>query len=296
MRLTHRLRRVSRGAPTANETLRGSGPMSAAALPSQRSASRSARVVRSEWTKLWSLRSTRWSLLVSVVAMAGLGILVSAVQMAHWNQMNPHDRATFNPVDVSLGGWHLAQLAIGVLGVLLITGEYSTGQIRSTFAAVPHRLPVLWAKAGVYATLTFVLMLVASFSAFLVSQPILRSHHVETTLSSPHVLRAVVGAALFLTVTGLLGRQPRRARAQHRGRHRRLRRADVRAARHHRDPPEQLGRQHRSLPAAERGHGHPRASTPTRPRSRRGRASCCSSATPLAALAVSAVLLVRRDA
>jgi hypothetical protein len=163
------------------------------------------RVVRSEWTKLWSLRSTRWSLLVSVVGMAGLGILISAVQMAHWNQMNADDRASFDPVDVSLGGWHIAQLAIGVLGVLLITGEYSTGQIRSTFAAVPRRLPVLWAKAGVYATITLVLMLIASFVAFLVSQPILRQHHVDTSLSSPHVLRAVVGAALFLTATGLFG-------------------------------------------------------------------------------------------
>jgi ABC-2 type transport system permease protein len=163
------------------------------------------RVVRSEWTKLWSLRSTRWALAVSVVGMAGLGIIISAVQMAHWNQMDPHDRATFNPVDVSIGGWHVAQLAIGVLGVLLITGEYSTGQIRSTFAAVPHRLPVLWAKTGVYAAITLVLMLAASFTAFLASQPILRRHHVETSLSSPHVLRAVVGAALFLTVTGLFG-------------------------------------------------------------------------------------------
>jgi ABC-2 type transport system permease protein len=163
------------------------------------------RVVRSEWTKVWSLRSTRWALLISVIAMAGLGIVISAVQMAHWTHMRPHERATFDPVDVSLGGWHLAQLAIGVLGVLLITGEYSTGQIRSTFAAVPRRLPVLWAKAGVYAGITFVLMLASSFTAFLISQPILRRHHVETTLSSPHVLRAVVGAALFLTVTGLFG-------------------------------------------------------------------------------------------
>jgi ABC-2 type transport system permease protein len=163
------------------------------------------RVVRSEWTKLWSLRSTRWALLISVIAMAGLGILISAVQMAHWSHMRPHERATFNPVDVSLGGWHLAELAVGVLGVLFITGEYSTGQIRSTFAAVPRRLPVLWAKAGVYAVVTFVLMLIASFVAFLVAQPILHRHHVETSLSSPHVLRAVIGAALFLTVTGLFG-------------------------------------------------------------------------------------------
>jgi hypothetical protein len=164
-----------------------------------------AHVLRSEWTKLWSLRSTRWALAVSFVAMTGLGIVISAVQMAHWKQMSPQDRATFDAVDVSIGGWHIAQLSIGVLGALLITGEYSTGQIRSTFAAVPRRLPVLWAKALVYGAITLALMLVASFAAFLVSQPILRGHHVQTSLSSPHVLRAVVGCALFLTVTGLLG-------------------------------------------------------------------------------------------
>ena len=62
------------------------------------------RVVRSEWTKVWSLRSTRWALLISVIAMAGLGIVISAVQMAHWTHMRPHERATFDPVDVSLGG------------------------------------------------------------------------------------------------------------------------------------------------------------------------------------------------
>jgi hypothetical protein len=163
------------------------------------------RTIRSEWTKLWSLRSTRWSLLVSVIAMAGLGILVSAVQMAHWNQLHADDRQNFNPIDASLGGWHLAQLSIGVLGVLVISGEYATGQIRSTFLAVPRRLPVLWAKALVYGVVTLVLMTVASFVAFLVSQPILRQHHVGTSLSHPHVLRSVIGAALFLTATGLLG-------------------------------------------------------------------------------------------
>jgi len=163
------------------------------------------RTVRSEWIKLWSLRSTRYSLAVSVIAMAGLGILVSAVQMAHWNQLHADDRANFNPIDSSLGGWHLAQLAIGVLGVLVISGEYATGQIRSTFLAVPRRLPVLWAKAGVYGAVTLVLMTVSSFVAFLISQPILRQHHVQTSLGQPHVLRSVIGAALFLTVTGLLG-------------------------------------------------------------------------------------------
>jgi ABC-type transport system involved in multi-copper enzyme maturation permease subunit len=164
-----------------------------------------ANVARSEWTKLWTLRSTRWSLFLAVLSMAGLGILISAVQMSHWNQMSPSDQATFNPVDVSLGGWHIAQLAIGVLGVLVISGEYSTGMIRSSFAAVPRRLPVLWAKAGVYAAVTCVLMLASSFVTFLVSQAILTQHHVQTSLSAPHVARAVIGAGLFLTVTALLG-------------------------------------------------------------------------------------------
>jgi ABC-2 type transport system permease protein len=164
-----------------------------------------ARVARSEWTKLWSLRSTRWSLLLAVVAMTGLGIVFGAVQMAHWSQMSPHDRATFDPVDTSLGGWHIAQLAVGVLGVLVISGEYSTGMIRSTFGAVPHRLPVLWAKAAVYGAVVFALMLPSALVAFFVSQAILKRHHVDTTIGAPHVLRAVVGCALFLTITGLLG-------------------------------------------------------------------------------------------
>jgi ABC-2 type transport system permease protein len=163
------------------------------------------RVARSEWTKLWSLRSTRWSLLVAVIAMAGIGILFSAVQMAHWTQMSAHDRASFDPIDRSIGGWHFAELAIGVLGVLVITGEYSTGMIRSSFAAVPRRLPVLWAKAVVYGAVVFALMLPSALLAFFVSQAIDTQHHVQTTIGAPHVLRAVIGCALFLTAVGLLG-------------------------------------------------------------------------------------------
>ena len=94
--------------------------------------------------------------------MAGLGILVAAVQMSRWTHLEPHERATYDSIDAAVGGWHLAQLAIGVLGVLVITGEYSTGMIRSSLMAVPRRLPVLWAKIGVFAAVTFVLMLIAS--------------------------------------------------------------------------------------------------------------------------------------
>ena len=163
-----------------------------------------AQVIRSEWTKLWSLRSTRWSLLAAVVAMAGLGMVVAAFQMAHWPQMDPGERARFDPIDSGVGGYHLAQLAIGVLGVLVISGEYSTGMIRSSFMAVPTRLPVLWAKAAVFATTTFVLMLVSSFVSFFGVQAIVSQRHLQRTLGDPHALRAVVGTALFLSVLGLL--------------------------------------------------------------------------------------------
>ncbi len=162
------------------------------------------RVLRSEWTKLWTLRSTRWSLLAAFIAMAGLGPLVAAVQMARWSQLSVHDRLTYDAVNTGVGGWHLAQLAIGVLGVLVITGEYGTGMIRSSLLAVPRRLPVLWAKLLVYALVTFVLMLIASMISFLVVQAIVTQHHVQHSLFSSGALRTVIGAALFLTVLGAL--------------------------------------------------------------------------------------------
>ena len=83
--------------------------------------------MRSEWTKLWTLRSTRWSLLISFVAMAGLGPLVAALQMSRWSHLEPHDRLTYDAINTGVGGYHFAQLTIGVLGVLVISGEYSTG-------------------------------------------------------------------------------------------------------------------------------------------------------------------------
>jgi ABC-type transport system involved in multi-copper enzyme maturation permease subunit len=163
-----------------------------------------ANVVRSEWTKVLSLRSTRWSLLAAFVAMAGLGIIIAAVQMSRWTHLAPHDRATYDSIDTGVGGYHLAQLAIGVLGVLVISGEYSTGMIRSTLMAVPKRLPVLWAKLAVFSAITFTLMLVASVVSFFVVQAIVTQHHVQHAIGDPHALRAVVGTALFLTVLGIL--------------------------------------------------------------------------------------------
>jgi ABC-2 type transport system permease protein len=161
------------------------------------------RVLRSEWTKLWSLRSTRWSLLFAFVAMAGLGPLIAGVTMGHWDRLSPHDRVTFDPINTALGGYHLAQLAIGVLGVLVISGEYSTGQIRSSLMAVPRRLPVLWAKAANFAAVSFVLMTIASVIAFFATQAILTQHHVNVPIGHAPALRAVIGTGLYMIVLGV---------------------------------------------------------------------------------------------
>jgi hypothetical protein len=97
-------------------------------------------LARSEWTKLWTLRSTYWTLAAAAVAMAGFGDLLSAAYTRH---LTPGSRAALNPAAYSLSGFFFAQLAIGVLGVLVMTGEYATGSIRSTLATAPQRLAVL---------------------------------------------------------------------------------------------------------------------------------------------------------
>jgi ABC-type transport system involved in multi-copper enzyme maturation permease subunit len=162
------------------------------------------RVIRSEWTKLWSLRSTRWSLLVAFVAQAGLGVLVAVVTMSRWDRLGLGERLHFSSIDRSLAGYHIAQLAIGVLGVLVISGEYSTGQIRSSLMAVPKRLPVLWAKILTFAAVTFVLMLLASLIGFFAAQAIFTQHHVNVSLGHPGAMRAVIGNVLYMTATGVL--------------------------------------------------------------------------------------------
>ncbi|HEX6761575.1 MAG TPA: hypothetical protein VF094_02115 [Gaiellaceae bacterium] len=162
------------------------------------------RVVRSEWTKLFSLRSTRWSLLVAVLLTIGLPLLFAAVTSSHWGGMSPHERADRHPLDIALAGVNLSQLAIGVLGVLVITGEYSTGMIRASLTAVPKRLPVLWAKAAVFAAVTFVLMLPSVFIAFFGSQAILSKHDIlQISITHPGVARAIVGGAVYLMLLGI---------------------------------------------------------------------------------------------
>lgn len=163
------------------------------------------RVLRSEWIKFRSLRSTYLSLLIAVLAMIGLAALICWATANRWPTMSAMEKADFDPVGRSLDGYRLAQLAVGTLGVMVITGEYSTGMIRATLTAVPRRLPVLWAKIAVFGAVTFAVAAVASLLSFLVGQAMLSPQHIQTSLSASGVLRAVVGTALYLTMVGLLG-------------------------------------------------------------------------------------------
>jgi ABC-2 type transport system permease protein len=161
------------------------------------------RVVRSEWTKLRSLPSTAWSLAATVALVVGFGALYSTLRVTR--PPEPAAVASFDPTAVSLAGVQLAELAVGVLGVLLVTGEYASGTIRTTLAAVPARLPVLWGKAVAFAVTTLALCVPAALVAFLVGQSILARERLDTTLGQPGTARAVLGSALYLTAVGLLG-------------------------------------------------------------------------------------------
>jgi ABC-type transport system involved in multi-copper enzyme maturation permease subunit len=161
------------------------------------------RVFKSEWTKLYSLRSTRYALLATAVMTIGFGMIAAGFNVSRWTTMSAVDKAKFDPLATSLLGVNFGVLAIGVLGVLLIAGEYSTGMIRSTMTAVPKRLPVLWGKAGVYALVALVLAIPATFVAFFASQAILSGKHIQIAFSHPGVPGAVLGAAGYLTLVGL---------------------------------------------------------------------------------------------
>ena len=178
-----------------------------AAQPSSESARRrvtQAKVVRSEWTKFRTQPSTAWSLLAAVALIVGFGVLYSLVRVTR-PPRSPAEVASFDPTAIGLAGVQLAQIAVGVLGVLLVTSEYATGMIRTSMVAVRRRLPVLWGKAIVLALTAPLLFVPATLATFLVSQSVLSREQLGTSLHQPGVARAVLGSALYLTAVGLLG-------------------------------------------------------------------------------------------
>ncbi len=159
----------------------------------------------SEWTKIRSVRSTVWALVLLVVLDLGFTVLFCLLTLASWDKASAADRATLqaDPASTILGtGFFLSQLTVCVLGVMVIASEYSTGMIRASLLAVPKRLPMLFAKAVVFGALVFVLGTIVSFGSFFIGAPILHDK-APVSIGDPGVLRAVFGGGLYFAMLGL---------------------------------------------------------------------------------------------
>ncbi|MEY9862530.1 ABC-2 type transport system permease protein [Catenulispora sp. GAS73] len=153
--------------------------------------------LRSEWTKIRTVRSTFWTLLITAVITIGLGSLIAAGSSSH---PSPDDDLTAN----SMSGLFFGQLVIVVFGAMAITAEYSTGMIRTSLTSQPRRGTLLWAKAVIVAAVALVIGLICSFASFFIASAIYSGHHIQVSLSDPGVLRAVIGGGLYMAVTALL--------------------------------------------------------------------------------------------
>jgi len=160
--------------------------------------------LRSELTKIGSVRSTIWTLLVLLAVSVGIGAVASRVSASGWLTTPPADRTPLDATQISLVGLLvLGQLVIVVPGALVLSAEYSTGMIRTSLIAMPRRIVIYVAKAVAFATVALAVSLATAFTAFYLGQALLaRSHH-SATLAGPGVLRAVIGSALYITLCGL---------------------------------------------------------------------------------------------
>lgn len=158
----------------------------------------------SEWTKLRTVRSTMWALIFTVVSTIGLGALFTGLEVSRWDQRSITEVNGFDPLLYSFAGLNLAQLSIGVLGVLVMTSEYATGAIALTFGATPQRGLLLAAKVAAFSTVVAVVSVVACLSSFLVCQALLAPKDADVSISDQGVLRAVLGAALHLVLIGAI--------------------------------------------------------------------------------------------
>ncbi|MFI6439537.1 ABC transporter permease [Streptomyces sp. NPDC050759] len=167
------------------------------------------RVLRSEWAKFWSLRSSWITLGVAVFLLVLFGTIASYTYspdaVAPGGPGGPGSGGDSTAVSLALTGVTFASLAIGVLGVLLSAGEYSTGMIRSTLTAVPRRLPVLWSKAAVIGPVALVLSSVGALAAFLLGTPGLDGEKIALSLGDDGVLRSLAGAGVYLGLVAVFG-------------------------------------------------------------------------------------------
>ena len=163
-------------------------------------------IIRSEWIKLWSVRSTPWSFALVVLTALGMAALMSVAMSTLATGVDP---TVVGPaasseanlfVAASTMGLAFGQLIVAVLGVLVISGEYSTGMIKSTLTAVPRRLGALWAKALVLFVCTFVVGLVSTIGSFLLASPILAGKDLHASLFDAAVILPLLGHSLLLAL------------------------------------------------------------------------------------------------
>jgi ABC-2 type transport system permease protein len=160
------------------------------------------QTMRAEWTKLVSLRSTRWTLLITAAGTFLVTFLATHGALHH----NAQWYQGFDPTNQSLAGLAIGSLALGVLGILAISGEYGTGTIRSSLGAMPRRGVLLTAKVLVVGLATLVIGEALSFISFFEGQAVLRGGGAPTaSLGQPGVLRAVALSGVFLALFALLG-------------------------------------------------------------------------------------------
>ncbi|MGW9137353.1 ABC transporter permease [Streptomyces sp. NPDC055681] len=165
-------------------------------------------VLRSEWTKFWSLRSSWITLAASVLILLVLGSIAAFTYSPDGAGLGGPpgtDIGTSDAISLALTGASFASLIVGVLGVLMSAGEYGTGMVRSTFAAVPRRLPVLWSKATVIGPLVMIVTTVGSLAAFAIGTVGLNGEKIALSLGDDGVLRSLVGAGIYFGLVAMLG-------------------------------------------------------------------------------------------
>ena len=161
-------------------------------------------VTRSEWTKLRTVRSTIWALVFTVISMIGLGVLLTALEVSRWAHRTVTEVTGFDPLLYSFAGINLAQLAIGVLGILTMTSEYATGSIRLAFGATPQRRLLLAAKVTSFSAVVAIVSVISCMASFLICQALLVPKHAGVSLADPGVLRAALGGAAHLVCIGAI--------------------------------------------------------------------------------------------
>ncbi|MGU3409999.1 ABC transporter permease [Microbacterium sp. M1A1_1b] len=161
------------------------------------------RLIRSEWIKLRSIRSTVWCYGVLVVLTIAMAVLLGALVNQDGATL-PTDQVNAQIVNINTAGVTITALVVGVLGVLIITGEYGTGQIRSTFTADPGRIGVVLAKAFVLALTTFLVSAVSTWIGVVVSTALQAANNVHPDLGDPAVVLPILGSSVYVTLLALL--------------------------------------------------------------------------------------------